>query len=54
MYRKVLGDENRWFVVELEQRDANDPTHYECMDDEADLLRREVQEHLTATVSTEI
>ena len=54
-YKKaILGEENRLYFPTLEQRTKNDPGFHKCLDDEADKMRRDVQEHLCAVVASQI
>ena len=53
-YRDIIGEENRWYFPTLEQRTKNGPGFHKFMDDEADRMRRDVQEHLCAVVVSKI
>lgn len=52
--KSVLGDENGWFFPELKQRTRLDANWEEFTDDEADLMRSDLWEHLTAEMVSEI
>ena len=41
-YSEILGDENNWFVVQLEQRKDTDAGYFKYLDDEADNVREEI------------
>ena len=53
-YKKFLGDANRWLIVELEQRKVGDPSYFEYQDDEADLYRENIREHIVSVIAQEI
>ena len=53
VYKNYIGD-NKWFIVDLEQRKAGDPNHGDYQDEDADIFRKEVREHITAIIATEI
>ena len=51
-YKDILGEENRWYFPTLEQRTKNDAGFHKFMNDEADRMRKDVQEHLQLFLST--
>ena len=53
-YSEILGDENNWSLVQIEQRKATDAGYFEYLDEEADKLRGEIREHISGVISREI
>ena len=53
-FKNVLGAENDWHIVKLKQRTMLDPNWSQFMNDEADAMRDDIQEHLTAIAVDQI
>ena len=53
-YNSVLDGANRWYFPQLQQKTMKEKGHHKFMDEEADLMRKDVWDHLTAVVSAEI
>ena len=44
----------RWLIVELEQMKVGNPSYYEYQDDEADLYRENIREHIASIIAQQI
>ena len=53
-YSKVLGESNKWLIVELEQRDANDTNYFPYQKEEGNLIKQQIRNHITLKVVDEI
>ena len=53
-YSKILGDQNKWLIVELEQRDANDTNYFPYQKEEANLMKQQIRNHITLKVADDI
>ena len=53
-YSKVLGDSNKWLIVELEQRELNDTSYFPYQREEANLLKLKIRNHITLKVANDI
>ena len=53
-FKSVLGDENNWFFPELNQRARSDAKWEELMDNETDVTRTDLWNHLTGEIVDEI
>ena len=52
--KRVLGNFNRWCVCKLRQRSQLDANWNPFMDEEADQMREDIQEHLSAVIVEQI
>ena len=53
-YKKLLGDINKWYFIEMKQRTAEDSGYKPFMDEEADLFRGEIEEFLADEMAEKI
>ncbi len=53
-YSKVLGESNKWLIVELEQRDPNDTNYFPYQKEEANLLKLKIRNQITLEVANDI
>jgi len=53
-YSKVLGDSNKWLIVELEQRDPSDMNYFSYQKEEGNLLKLQIRNHITLKVANDI
>mgnify|MGYP001328175388 CR=1 FL=1 len=53
-YTNVLGDSNKWLIVELEQRDPNDTNYFPYQKEEGNLLKLQIRNHITLKVANDI
>ena len=51
---KVLGDLNKWLIVELEQRDPNDTNYFPYQKEEGNLMKEQIRNHITLKVADAI
>ena len=50
----MLGDKNGWLIVDLEERTKTDSNWYQYQDDEANLLRQQIRNHITLRIVDDI
>ena len=45
---------NRWLIVELDQRKVGNPSYFEYQDDETDIYRENIREHIASVITQDI
>ena len=53
-YLKVLGDSNKWLIVELKERDPNNSNYFSYQKEEVNLLKLQIRNHITLKVANDI
>ena len=53
-YANILGQSNKWLIVDLELKRPGEAGYFEYQKEEAELLREDTMGHLTAMVAEEI
>ena len=53
-YINYFGDKNRWYFVDLQQRTEKNPNHYSYMDEDANLYRKDLRDHIGNQMYTQI
>ena len=53
-YSKVLGESNKWLIVELQQREPNDSNYFPYQKEEGNLLKQQIRNHISLRVANDI